>query len=176
MRGEYRANPENAPVDLAFNTWNRDIAWQEAFRAYGQKGFDIDTATRVMATSPINRPHACNAKLTTVEMAEKLVFIAHQGKTTQREKLVGGRWIADLPGATPHLSHGYTTFSPIWVTGKLQAARAAWKEDKQAKAAPSPDLDPVKEAYEYDAKLLWTGTVKPAADADNWFISGSAAY
>ena len=176
VRGEYVSNPDNAPADLAFNTWNRDIAFQEAFKTYGKGGFDIDASTRLMASSPINRPHACDAKLTTAEMAEKLVFIAHQGKTTQREKLVGGRWIADLPGATPHLTYGYTAFSPIWVTAKLQAARAAWKEEKQAKAAPSPEVASVKEACSFDPKGLWTGTVKPASDADNWFVSGSAAY
>ena len=176
VRGEYVANPENAPADLAFNTWNRDIAWQEAFKAHGRTGFDIDIATRVMATSPINRPHACDAKLTTAEMAEKLVFIAHQGKTTQREKLVGGRWIADLPGATPHLTYGYTAFSPIWITGKLQAAKTAWKESKGPKAAPAPDVAGVKEVYSFNSKGLWTGTVRPATDADNWFVSASAAY
>jgi hypothetical protein len=176
VRGEYVSNAENAPADLAFNTWNRDIAFQEAFQTYGKGGFDIDAGTRLMATSPINRPHACDAKLTTAEMAEKLVFIAHQGKTTQREKLVGGRWIADLPGATPHLTHGYTAFSPIWVTEKLQAAKVAWKAEKPAKAAPAPEVSGVKEAFTFDAKGLWTGTVLPTSDADNWFLSGSAAY
>lgn len=176
VRGEYGANPENAPADLAFNTWNRDIAFQDVFKAYGRKGFDIDIATRVMATSPINRPHACDAKLTTSEMAEKLVFIAHQGKTTLREKMVGGRWIPELPGATPHLTHGYTAFSPIWITERLQAAKATWREEKQAKAMPVPDVAGVKEAFSYEAKGLWTGTVKPATDAENWFASASAAY
>lgn len=176
VRSEYGPNPDNAPADLAFNTWNRDIAWQEAFRAHGRAGFDIDSATRVMATSPINRPHACDAKLTTSEMAEKLVFIAHQGKTTQREKLVGGRWIADLPGATPHLSHGYTAFSPVWVTAKLQAARAAEAARKGPGAPPAPDVAGAKGAYGFDAKWLWTGTVKPATDAENWYVSASAAY
>ena len=175
VRSEYGANPDNAPADLAFNTWNRDIAFQEAFKTHGRGGFDIDSSTRLMASSPINRPHACDGKLTTSEMAEQLVFIAHQGKTTQREKLVGGRFIADLPGATPHLTHGYTAFSPIWVTAKLQAAKAAWREDKLAKAAPAPDLAGMKEAYGFDAKTLWTGTVKPATDAENWFVSASAA-
>jgi hypothetical protein len=176
VRGEYVANPEDAPADLAFNTWNRDIAFQEAFKTYGKGGFDIDASTRLMASSPINRPHACDAKLTTSEMAEKLVFIAHQGKTTQREKLVGGRWIADLPGATPHLTYGYTAFSPIWVTEKLQAAKAAWSMEKTSRVAPAPDVSGVKEAFSFDSKGLWTGTVKPASDADNWFVSGSAAY
>jgi len=176
VRGEYGANPENAPADLAFNTWNRDIAFQEAFRTYGKGGFDIDASARILASSPINRPHACDGKLTTSEMAEKLVFIAHQGKTTLREKLVGGRFIADLPGATPHLTHGYTTFSPIWITQKLQAAKAAWTPAAPAKVAPAPDVAGMKEAYAFDPKGLWSGTVKPATDAENWFVSASAAY
>ena len=176
VRGEYGANPDGAPVDLAFNTWNRDIAFQEAFRASGKGGFDLDAATRMLASSPINRPHACDAKVTTAEMAEALVFIAHQGKTTQREKLVGGRWIADLPLATPHLTHGYTTFSPIWISSRLQAASAAWRQEKTGRAAAVPDTAAVKEAFSYDAKGLWTGTIRPASDADNWFVSGSAAY
>ena len=41
---------------------------------------------RRLATSPINRPHACDGKVTTSEMAEKLVFLAHYGKVTLREK------------------------------------------------------------------------------------------
>jgi hypothetical protein len=176
VRGEYAANPEDAPADLAFNTWNRDIAFQEAYQRLGKGGFDIPSAAHLLATSPINRPHACDGKLTTAEMAEKLVFIAHQGKTTQREKLVGGRWIADLPLATPHLTHGYTAFSPIWVTAKLQAAKATWREGKQVKADPSPDVTAVKEAFTFPENLLWTGTVLPASDAENWFVSGSAAY
>jgi hypothetical protein len=176
VRSEYGTNPDNAPTDLAFNTWNRDIAWLDSFKAHGRTGFDIDTATRAMATSPINRPHACDGKLTTAEMAEKLVFIAHQGKTTQREKLVGGRWIADLPGATPHLTYGYTAFSPIWVAARLQAAKAAGGKEKTAKAASAPDPAGMKEAYSFASKDLWTGTVIPATDAENWFVSGSAAY
>jgi hypothetical protein len=176
VRAEYSANLEGAPADLAFNTWNRDIAFQEAFRQHGKGGFNIEVGTRLMASSPINRPHACDGKLTTSEMAEKLVFMAHQGKTTLREKMVGGRWIADLPGATPHLTYGYTVFSPIWVSARLQAAKATWKAEKPIKAAPSPDVTGVTDAFAFDAAKLWTGTVKPAADGDDWFVSGSAAY
>ncbi|MBK8791121.1 MAG: hypothetical protein IPO28_13465 [Holophagaceae bacterium] len=104
------------------------------------------------------------------------MFIAHQGKTTLREKLVGGRFIADLPGATPHLTHGYTTFSPIWITQKLQAAKATWTSTTPAKPAPVPDHGGDEEAYAFEAKGLWSGTVKPATDAENWFVSASAAY
>ena len=47
------------------------------------------TTVNLLASSPINRPHACDGKITTAEMAEKLVFIAHYGKVTLREKFPG---------------------------------------------------------------------------------------
>ena len=176
VRGEFGPNPENAPMDLAFGTWNRDIAFWESYKQLGNGGFDIASAAKLMGSSPINRPHACDAKLTTGEMAEKLAFMAHFGKTTQREKWVGGRFIADLPGATPHLTLGYTTFSPVWIAEKLKSARAAWKAAPISKADAKPELGKDKSAWTYPRALLWHGTVKPAADGDAWFISGSAAY
>ncbi len=174
VRKEYVANAENTPVDLAFNTWNRDISFWNWFQE--KKGaIDLQEAIRYWATSPVQRPHACDGKLTTSEMAEKLMFIAHQGKTTLREKWVGGRYIPDLPGAAPHLTYGYTTFSPIFVAEKLEAARDRVKPE----APPSPekrDLAKTKEAVSFDRKLLWINTVFPATDGENWLSSGDAAY
>ena len=71
-------------MDLAFNTWNRDISFQEYYAKYGKGGMDLDNAIRMMASSPINRPHACDGKVTTSEMARQLMFLAHYGKTTLR--------------------------------------------------------------------------------------------
>jgi len=175
VRKESIANPQNAPVDLAFNTWNRDIAFQKYFEKYGKGGIDLDNAIRMLASSPINRPHACDGKITTDEMARQLMFLAHYGKTTQREKMVGSRWIQDLPGATPHLTLGYTTFSPVFVTDKLQAARA--KRLAETKTPESKrDTSKVKEALSFDKKRLWANTVFPASDGENWLVSGTAAY
>ncbi len=176
VRKEYVPNPSNAPVDLAFNTWNRDIAFWEQYKQYGKGGFTLDTAIRMLASSPINRPHACDGKVTTSEMAEKLMFLAHYGKTTLREKMIGGRFIPDLPGATPHLSLGYTTFSPIYVADKLKAAQAARKAEAAEAKVPKRDLGKIPEAVAFDEKLLWSNTVFPATDAENWLVSGSAAY
>ncbi|GHG91679.1 C45 family autoproteolytic acyltransferase/hydolase [Comamonas sp. JC664] len=175
VRKEYVPNPDNAPVDLAFNTWNRDIAFQESYAKYGKKGFDLDASIRMLASSPINRPHACDGKVTTSEMAQKLMFLAHYGKTTLREKMVGGRWIPDLPGATPHLSLGYTAFSPIVVADKLKAAQKTWTPSTE----PAPltrDTAKVKDVFVFDRSLLWSNTLFPKTDGDNWLISGTAAY
>jgi len=174
VRKEYVLNPENTPVDLAFNTWNRDISFWNWFQE--KKGaIDLPEAIRYWATSPVQRPHACDGKLTTAEMAEKLMFIAHQGKTTLREKWVGGRYIQDLPGAVPHMTYGYTTFSPIFVAEKLKEAR----KDYRPAAAPAPlkgDFSKVKEQLSFEKKGLWINTVFPATDAENWISSGDAAY
>lgn len=175
VRKEYVPNPNNAPVDLAFNTWNRDIAFWKFYEQYGKGGFTLDSAVRMIATSPLTRPHACDGKLTTSEMAEKLMFLAHYGKPTLRENMVGSRFIQDLPGATPRLSLGYTTFSPLFVTDKLQAAHAAAKPEPEAQT-PKRDLSHLKDAVGFDEKLLWANTVFPSSDGDNWLVSGSAAY
>jgi hypothetical protein len=175
VRKEYVPNPNNAPVDLTFNTWNRDIAFWKSYEQYGKGGFTLDTAIRMLASSPINRPHACDGKITTSEMAEKLMFLAHYGKTTLREKMVGTRFIPDLPGATPHLSLGYTAFSPIYVAEKLKAAQAARKTGAEAKT-PKRDLSKIQEAVSFDEKLLWANTMFPSTEGENWLVSGSAAY
>ncbi len=175
VRKEYVLNPDNAPVDLAFNTWNRDIGLWNWYQEKGKGQIDLTEAIRIWASSPTNRPHACDGKLTTAEMAEKLMFIAHQGKTTLREKWVGGRYIPDLPNAVPHLTYGYTTFSPIFVAEKLKEIRDRVKVE----ATPAPlkrDLERVKAMASFEKKGLWADTVFPATDGENWLSSGDAAY
>lgn len=176
VRTEYAQNPEEAPVDLAFNTWNRDIAFWQFYEKYGKGRIDLDAAVRAMASSPISRPHGCDGKVTTAEMASQLMFMAHFGKPTQREKLVGGRYIAaDLPNATPHLTLGFTTFSPIFVTERLQALRTTGTP-KEAPAAPKADLGALKDSLKVDKAKLWKRTVIPATEQDFWYSSASAAY
>ncbi|MBI5534300.1 MAG: hypothetical protein HY898_16365 [Deltaproteobacteria bacterium] len=179
VRREYAAHPEDAPYDLVVSPWNRDIAMKQFYQQNAGK-IDAEAGVRMLASSPINRPHACDGKLTTAEMAERMVFLAHQGKVTLREKfpVKDSRRMPDLPGAVPHLSHGYATVSPLFISEQLKRTRsvrapvqpaAPWKE-------PTTDIDAVKERYEVDKKKLWHGTVVPASDAENWFISGTAAY
>ncbi|WP_083967962.1 C45 family autoproteolytic acyltransferase/hydolase [Hyalangium minutum] len=175
VRKEYVPNPNNAPVDLAFNTWNRDIAFSRFYEKYGHGGITLDSAIRLLASSPINRPHASDGKVTTSEMSEKLMFLAHYGKTTLREKMVGSRFIPPLPGATPHLSLGYTAFSPLYVADRLKAARTSFKPEPELKEPPR-ELGKLKDALSFDKALLWSNTVFPSTEGENWLVSGSAAY
>ncbi len=176
VRREYARSPDGSPADMAFNAWNRDIAFWRFYERYGKGKIDLEAAVRLFASSPVNRPHACDGKITTGEMADRLVFIAHYGKTTLREKWVGSRFIPDLPNAVPHLTLGYTTFSPIFVADGLKAARARAARPAATPPEPRPDVAALKGDLAFDRKLLWEGTIFPASDADNWLTSGSAAY
>ena len=179
VRSEYAAQPSGAPFDPVFAPWNRDLA----FNAYYQreKGrIDVPSVARLFATSPINLAHACDGKITTSEMAEKLVFWAHQGKVTLREKFPakGNRRMPDLPGARPHLTLGYTAVTPIWLAEKLAEAKAAGRFAPFEKKVEPPKLDlaKVKDRLGVEGKQLWQGTIFPQSAADHWLASGTAGY
>jgi hypothetical protein len=188
VRKEYLAQPHDRPFDLMFSPWNRDIAFNEFYREHAGL-IDAEAAVDLWATSPINRAHACDGKITTGEMAERMVFLAHHGKVTLREKFPtkGWRYLPDLPGAEPHLSLGYATISPIFVNERLQALRPS---SVVAESTAEPDDDPnddpnaepelvlgeLEPAFSVDRDELWRRTVLPASPAESWFVSASAAY
>ncbi|MEP0775748.1 MAG: hypothetical protein HRF46_15480 [Acidobacteriota bacterium] len=180
VRREYAVQADDAPFDVAFAPTNRDVAFWRFWEEFRGR-IDEQAAVRLWASSPVNRPHACDGKITTTAMARELVFLAHHGKVTLREKFPekGNRRMPDLPGAVPHLALGYATASPGVITEMLKSART----DRLAKAgvgAPPPagrvDLGAMAGRYSVDQRKLWKGTVFPAATGDQWLTSGSAAY
>jgi hypothetical protein len=180
VRKEYIPNADNAPYDLIFSPWNRDIAFNRFFRE--QKGkIDAAAGVNLWASSPINRAHACDGKITTTAMAKNLMFLAHFGKVTLREKFPfkDNRILRDYPKATPHLSLGYSVVSPKIVAEKLQVLKKAEKQKKTAcekEKNEKNDLSGVKGIYEFCPRTLWHNTVYPASNRENWFVSGTAAY
>ncbi len=173
VRKEYVSDPSNAPFDVVYGNVNRDLAF---FQYYQREKGAIDgiSAVNVMATSPINRPHACDGKITTSEMASRMMFLAHYGKVTLREKMIEkySRLMPDLPGAIPHLTLGYAVINPVYVAEQLKGKRTA---------APTPvkreqRMAGVQPVYTVEKKDLWMNTVFPASESDNWFVSGTAAY
>ena len=175
VRKEYITNPNNAPYDLIFAPWNRDVAFNEFYNEH-KGNIDAIAGVNLWSSSPINRPHACDGKVTTSDMAENLVFLAHYGKVTLREMFVGenGR-IPDLPGAFPRLSLGYSVISPIFITDKIKDQRnqkIVNINEKEYKI----NFDEVVDKYSFDERKLWMNTVYPASESENWFVSGSAAY
>jgi hypothetical protein len=178
VRKEYVPNKDNAPHDLIFAPWNRDLAFNRMYQKYKGK-MDAVTGARILGSSPINRPHACDGKITTSEMAENLVFLAHSGKVTLREKFVGeNKRIPDLPGAVPRLSLGYATASPIFIAEKLKEFRDSNRADEEIEEIEEKTVnsDHVIEQYSFAKRKLWINTIYPASEAENWFVSGTAAY
>jgi len=178
VRKEYLAQPDDRPFDLIFGPWNRDLAFNKFYREHAGE-IDATAAVELWASSPINRAHACDGKITTTEMAERMVFLAHYGKVTLREKFPQGgyRIMPDLPNAAPHLSLGYSVASPIWVTEQLKRARqAAEAHGSRGGSDADIDFDGLDDSFTLDARQLWRQTVFPASDRENWFVSGSAAY
>jgi len=173
VRKEYIKNSNNAPYDLIFSPWNRDIAFVNFYKEHKGTIDEID-GVNLWASSPINRPHACDGKITTSEMARNLVFLAHSGKVTLREKFIGeNRRIPDLPGAVPRLSLGYSIVSPVFIAEKIKALK---KENAYHKSKePSFDFSEVKEYLTFDKRDMWHNTVYPASNKENWFVSGTAS-
>ncbi|MFH0944702.1 MAG: C45 family autoproteolytic acyltransferase/hydrolase [Planctomycetota bacterium] len=185
VRKEYIAQPDDRPFDLVFSPWNRDVAFNEFYRQNRGK-IDSIALVNLWASSPINRAHACDGKITTSEMAKELVFLAHYGKVTLREKFPqkGYRIMPDLPDAIPHLSLGYSTPSPIFVTDRLKASRSPEQDattkqkrkDEEKAKKPTLELGDLAESFKVDKDHLWRQTVYPHSEAENWFVSATAAY
>jgi hypothetical protein len=176
VRKEYLAQPDDRPFDLMFSPWNRDLAFNEFYQQHKGR-IDANAGVRLWASSPINRAHACDGKITDSEMAAEMVFLAHHGKVTLREKFPtkGWRILPDLPGADPHLSLGYSVVSPVYVAEALKAARPAKAAEEDAPGLET-ELGDLAPEFEISKKDLWRGTVQPATPAESWFVSATAAY
>jgi hypothetical protein len=108
-----------------------------------------------------------------------MVFLAHHGKVTLREKFPtkGWRYLpAHLPDADPHLSLGYSVVSPVFVADQLKAARTNRKVTASGIDTPELELGAAAPGFEIEKKSLWRGTVEPASAAESWFVSATAAY
>ena len=175
VRKEYIHNPENAPYDLVFSPWNRDIAFNEFYKKYNGK-IDAIAGVNLWASSPINRSHACDGKITTTEMAKNQVFLAHFGKVTLREKIPAkdNRLMRDYPDAEPHLSLGYSIVSPVFTAEKLTELKKKAEKPVAAPEAAVDDFSEVKDIYAFDSRSLWHNTVYPSSAKENWFVSGTA--
>jgi len=156
VRKEYIVNSDNAPYDLTYRPMDRDLVFWNYYKN-NHGNIDVASALHLLGSSPVNRPHACDGKVTTSEMAQKMVFLANYGKVTLRENFVNenGR-IPDLPGAIPRLSLGYSVFSPIFINEKLQKIKLFDIPPYIKESSATNSLQDVAEVYNFDKNFYGT--------------------
>ncbi len=163
VRLEYVPDPQGRPTHLPYTPSDRDLKWQEMYRTY--KG-TIDEGFGFLAfrTAPLVSASAFDAKVTTSEMAPKMMVWAVLGKPNERE-WVPSQWQKEqYPNNEGIHSSGYRLFQAE------SAAPASAEPEAVKKEASKPVLKKVPEDQ------LWKGWVLPAAEADEWITLGSAAW
>jgi len=172
---EFDPDPRTRPSTWSFGPWKPGPGHGRLLPA-GEGKIDAPVAAAAIATSPINRPHACDGKVNTSEMAERLVFLAHYGKVTLREKFPekGVRRMPDLR-ARPPPDARLLGLRPI---ENHREAPGRWPD-----AGSRPFRRPRRHAPPLDpgTAKAWCGTTGRrsgstpsirATDGDNWFPAG----
>jgi hypothetical protein len=157
VRLEYRPDPNGAPGHIPFAPADRDIAWQELYRKYNGK-IDEQFGFLAFRTAPLVSASSMDAKVTTADMASRMMVWAVFGKPNQREWVPNSR---EPESAVGIYSGGYGLIEPPPAQPKAKPAAADAKSE------------PPKNSYK---DLLWKGWILEASDADTWLSAGSAEY
>ena len=176
VRMEYVPDPHGAPRDLPFVPAIRDVAWQKMYQQY--KG-SIDESFGFLAfrTAPLVSSSTMDAKVTTSEMASRMMTWALFGKPNQRE------WAPnphdEYAANTGLYSSGYRLFQAqedstmkTALGGAPAAAAIQESHDSDSSRGRGRRRAPAASSKDY----LWKGWILPASDADVWLTAGSAAY
>jgi hypothetical protein len=163
VRLEYVPDPKGYPVHLPFTPGARDLKWMEM---YGEHKGRIDEQFGFLAfrTAPLVSASAFDSKITTSEMAPKMMVWALLGKPNEREWVPSPWQKEQFPDNEGIHSSGYRLFAALDKAPEWAEAPAA------AKKAAEPELKMVQ------GDKLWRGWVLPATEADEWLTIGSSAY
>jgi hypothetical protein len=160
VRLEYEPDPNGPPEHVPYVPTERDLKWQQLYREHNGK-IDEQFAFLAFRTPPLVSPTTMDAKVTTADMASRMMVWAAFGKPNQRE------WVP-----TPSQKEIYAKNDGLYPSGyRMIAARSSAPESIREKPAPQSAAPPY-----ISSDRLWKGWVLPASDADTWFTSGSAAY
>jgi hypothetical protein len=161
VRLEETPDPNAAPAFIPYVPTDRDLKWQDLYREYKGK---IDEQFGFMAfdTAPLVSTGAMDAKVITSDMASRMMVWAEFGRPNQTERLPSKMDHDEYAANDGLYPSGYRLISAHPAPAvKTQTAARTWIADTPRQ--------------QYDDRL-WKGWVLPASDADNWFVSGSAAY
>jgi hypothetical protein len=157
---EYAPDPQGEPGYIPYVPGPRDLAWMDRYKTYAghideQFGFKAFDGAPLVASSTID------AKIATADMANHMLVWAEFGRPNES---------ITPPRDTNHgiFPGGYYLFD----AARPAAVSAAAQPEK--KQAETPKAEPV--SWKDKSDKLWKGWLLPAADADIWFVAGSAAY
>jgi len=171
VRLEYAPDPRGAPQHLGFVPSPRDVKWQELYRQY-KGGIDEQFAFLAFRTAPLVSATSMDAKLTTSDMAARMMCWAVFGKPNQRE-WIPTRWEREnYPHITGIYSSGYRLFQAA-PSESLRRIAAEKEKERLAAGRPAPATPAAKAIYK---DRRWKGWILPASDADAWLSTGGAAY
>lgn len=163
VRLEHAFDSNSRPTHIPFQPSSRDLKWQELYRV--RKGaIDESFAFEAFRTAPLVSGSAFDAKVTTSEMAPRMMLWAVLGKPNQREWVPSPWQKEQYPLNEGIHSSGYALFEAHTRTPESSAALEA-KPDE-----PKPVLSKL------NVDRLWKGWILPATDAEAWISLGAAAW
>jgi hypothetical protein len=162
VRLEESPDPNSAPAYVPFVPTDRDLKWQDLYHEYKGK-IDEQFAFMAFHTAPLVSATTMDAKVTTADMASRMMLWAEFGRSNQTERLPSQRDRDEFAGNKGLYPSGY----------RLISAR----QPMPAQVAPLANRTWIEEPpHQQFGDRVWKGWVLPASAADNWFASGSAAY
>jgi Phospholipase B/Carbohydrate binding domain len=162
VRLEETPDPNAAPSYIPFVPTNRDLKWQDLYHEYKGK-IDEQFAFMAFHTAPLVSATTMDAKVTTADMASRMMLWGEFGRSNQTERLPSKNDQNEFPANDGLYPSGYRLIS----AGQAPTSNAVEAHAKTWTA------DPPHQQY---SDRLWKGWVLPASDADIWFASGAAAY
>lgn len=163
VRLEEHPDPQAPPAYVPYVPQPRDLKWQELYREYKGK-IDEQFAFLAFRTAPLVSPTTMDAKVTTADMASRMMLWGAFGKPNQREWVPSQAEKDEFAKNAGLYASGYR-----FIQARAEAPRML-APVVPGGSQPSARREPVPE------NALWKGFVLPASDADTWLASGAAAY
>jgi hypothetical protein len=183
VRLEYAPDPHGVPEDLPFVPAARDVKWQEMYQKY--KGtMDEGFAALAFRTAPLVSATTMDAKITTSEMAKRMMTWGLFGKPNQREWVPSAMQKDQFAANDGLYSSGYRLFQGHPADAIKMLLVDAPKASSLTAQAASGETAGGRGgrrgggrggASDSDDKL-WKGWILPASAADVWLTAGATGY
>jgi Phospholipase B len=168
---EYLPDPHGAPEFVPYVAGVRDEAWEAFYRQYNGQ-IDEQFAFKAFDSAPLVYRSTMDAKVATAGMANKMMVWAEMGRPNESA-------MPPPDGVRSSPNHGLYPGGYYLMKAEpddaLRAAIEANEKDRLAGKKPE-EPKPARVSWKDKTDRLWKGWVLPAAEADTWFVAGSAQY